>query len=221
MDGILGQAPFQSWAGLFLLAGAPTILIGCTSFLKLSVVFGIFKNALGAQGVPSSIATGLLAFALTCHIMTPAARESLTALQREIAGSPKRVSAAEQVTQLLKLWTVGSAPLRRFMEQHAGERERRFFAFPQGGVALADSLAGESFFSLLPAFLITELTRGFALGVSIFLPFLVVDLLVANVLVALGMSMVSPISIALPLKLALFVICDGWFHLSRSLVLSY
>ena len=81
--------------------------------------------------------------------------------------------------------------------------------------------SGENFFSLVPAFVISELQQAFKIGFILFLPFLVIDLVVSNVLIALGMSMVSPFTISLPLKLILFVACDGWFLLCRGLVLGY
>ena len=135
------------------------------------------------------------------------------------------------------------APLYNFLEKNSSLKERTFFAKmrhqgpkqgdieqkiseppckpTQDGEAMSCTIEGEDFSTLIPAFLITELKEAFALGFLIFLPFLVIDLIVAQILLSLGMMMVSPVTIAMPFKLLLFVACDGWFLFCKNLVLGY
>jgi type III secretion protein R len=115
-------------------------------------------------------------------------------------------------------------PMRAFLDKHANERERIFFADASRrlmGEQVAAQIGPRDFVILVPAFVLSELTEAFLIGVLIALPFLVVDLVVANVLMALGMQMMSPTMISLPAKLLLFVLLDGWSRLAHALVLTY
>lgn len=201
--------------GVFLLlAVLPFLILSVTSFMKLSVVFGILRNAIGAQQVPSSAITSLLAFVLTLHVMAPVGGEMKSAWQ-EGQGLAVRDLGELQLSDLQRMGEklkVATAPLLKFLEKHSRQKERAFFS------QLAE---GESFFTLLPAFIISELTEAFAIGFAIFLPFLILDLVVANILVGLGMVMVTPAVVSLPFKIILFVLVDGWFLLCRGLVLGY
>lgn len=214
--------PLLTLGVFLLLAVLPFIILSVTSFIKLSVVFGILRNAIGAQQVPSSAITSLLAFVLTLHVMAPVGVEIKSAWEEGTVSREKKpeIPAVKdlgtlQVADLLplgdKLKRVG-APLLRFLEKHSRQKERTFFS------GLAE---GESFFTLLPAFIISELTEAFAIGFAVFLPFLILDLVVANILVGLGMVMVTPAVVSLPFKIILFVLVDGWFLLCRGLVLGY
>jgi type III secretion protein R len=107
-------------------------------------------------------------------------------------------------------------PLEEFLKKFSFPREREFFTKRPDG-----SQRTESVFTLIPAFLLSELSRAFSIGVMVFLPFLVIDLVVTNLLIALGMTMTNPMTITFPVKLLLFVASDGWFLLCRSLILSY
>ncbi len=196
--------------GMALLAALPFFLMGVTSYVKLSVVFGILRNALGAQQLPSGATTSLLALVLTLHIMRP------VALEMHAAAFPPgaREMKLEKLTfaELAGVWGRAEAPLLGFLMRHSGERERNYFRRGE---------AAEGLFSLMPAFVISQLREAFAFGFLLFLPLLVVDIVVANLLVGLGLTMVSPVTVTLPLKILLFVAADTWLRLSESLIASY
>lgn len=275
---------------LFGFALVPFVLLSFTSFLKLSVVFHILRNALGGGQIPSGVLVSLLSFVLTMQIMAPVAREAAEKVQAMLVKqdsenkgkSQKRKKGVRalllplkrgsgQVQQFFDLMGTGIVPFGNFLCKHSRPKERLFFAhlqslpqhdehdqrakgqslkglqeFPslieervEKQVTTAQSsqaedsnhsplnskhectLEGENIFSLLPAFVLSELQQAFAIGFTIFLPFLVIDLVVSNLLIGLGMTMMNPITFSFPLKLVLFVLCDGWFLLCRGLVLGY
>ena len=213
--GLVGERPSELLLLLGALALAPVALVTLTSFLKMSVVLGVVRSALGAPQVPPSSAVTGLALALTVLVMAPVGEEALAAVQ---AAPPGRDLAAT-------LATAGRAvePLRGFLARFARPDDREVFldlarrARPAAAAEATDADVAV----LAPAFVVSELRRAFTIGFLVFLPFLVVDLLVANVLLALGLTQLSPTSISLPFKLLLFVAVDGWKLLARGLVLGY
>lgn len=248
-----GAAEHPVTFSLLLLAAGlvPFALLCSTSFVKLSVVFTILRNAVGAGQFPSAAVSSTLALVLTLHIMMPvgeavwkegtAAWEVSAVKNAKGRTSARAGTAGLSVERLQAVFNAGSAPVKQFLTKHSRVEERAFFAElakrqRQGNSAKVEAedvkcrddekgrvceIAGEDLFTLAPSFLISELKQAFAIGFTIFLPFLVIDLIVANVLAGLGMMMVSPTTIALPFKLLLFVLADGWFLLCRSLVLGY
>ena len=217
--------------GFFLLACIsmlPFIVLAFTSFIKLSVVFGILKSALGAGNIPSSSVIALLSLMLSLHIMAPTFA-NLSLEQGLLAKENGKLDLESETESIMELVHSVKDPLSEFLRNHSRLKEREFF-LEYSGVPLSASceegssdceLKGESLFTLIPAFVLSELREAFAIGFLVFLPFLIVDLVVANILVGMGMMMVSPAAISLPFKILLFVVCDGWFLLSRSLVLGY
>lgn len=205
-------------AELLLLLGAlslvPVLLVTLTSFLKMAVVLSVARAALGAPQVPPSSAITGLALLLTLVAMAPVGEASWAAFRRapEPAGLEAALARAEDA----------AAPMRRFLARHARADDRATFLELARRARPSGPPPGEADFSVLaPAFVVSELRRAFTMGFVIFLPFLVVDLLVANVLLALGLTQLSPTSVALPFKLLLFVAVDGWKLLARGLVLGY
>lgn len=201
---------------------APFLLIMLTSFVKISVVLGILRNALGTPQVPSGAVVTGLSLVLTLFVMMPTAREFYRESGWESARSGSLFSD-RSLTALVTGAEAGREPVRRFLEKHAHERERILFA------DLAVRLSGDpdatidlrSFQVLIPAFVVSELAEAFQIGFIVFVPFLIIDLVVANVLLALGMMMLPPTAVSLPFKLLLFVLVDGWFHLVEGLLLGY
>jgi type III secretion protein R len=198
-----------------LLALLPAALVMLTSFLKMAVVLSIARSALGVPQVPPTTAVTGLALVLTVLVMAPVARRSADLLR---AAPPER-----GVESSLAALERASGPIREFLLRFARPDDRATFLdvarrlSPPGAAAPAeDDLA-----VLAPAFAISELRRAFTIGFLVFLPFLVVDLVVANVLLALGLTQLSPTSVSLPFKLLLFVAVDGWRLLARALALSY
>ncbi len=214
--------------GFFVaMALLPFAMLALTSFIKLSVVFGLLRNAIGAQQVPSAAITTLLAFALTLHIMSPVAGDAVSAVKELVITEDIQNKDKINISTILLGIEKAIVPFEDFLRLHSGTDERVFFASKtkvETEIICKEKECapkGENIFSLVPAFVVSELREAFAIGFVVFLPFLVVDLVVANLLVGMGMMMVSPISIALPFKIILFVLCDGWFLLSRGLVLGY
>jgi type III secretion protein R len=201
---------------IFALGLIPVFVVLATSYTKLVVVFALLKNALGLQQVPPATVTNALALVLTVFIMYPVGDEVMDAIAAK-KGDIRQVDVFTAIE-------AGKEPIREFLDRHVHEKEREFFfrtAQQHAKPAKAASITRKDLVVLLPAFTISELTEAFLIGFLIFLPFIVVDLVVANVLMALGMQMLSPTMISLPLKVMLFVLLDGWSFLSRALVSSY
>lgn len=269
------------------LALAPFVLVMLTSFVKMSVVLSILRNALGTQNVPpNQVITGL-AFVLTFFVMTPVVKQMYKDAG-SIAGTKDMISEAS-VKSVFDAVGRGKEPLRRFLIKHAHNEDRLLFVelarrldessqvshsqlngapatsspstttnarisstiltvTPTAQVTATNTapvssnaaaqlssvqtsnvpasqpvspLAKDDFQVIIPAFVTSQLKEAFQIGFLIFLPFIIIDMVVANILLAMGMSMLSPSVVSLPFKLLLFVLVDGWFLIVRGLVLSY
>lgn len=206
---------------LLLFSGLlPFLIVGVTSFVKFSVVLGLLRNALGVQNLPANIILYSMAVMLSLYVMLPMVVQSAQVIDRAVA---TRKPILSEVNNIVK-------PFAEFTKAHAPEKELTFYketAKKLWGAKLAEELTGKDatpFSQLIvsvPAFLTSELTKAFLIGFMLYLPFVVIDLVVANVLLSLGMSTLSPITISLPLKLLLFIGLDGWNRLFEALVLSY
>jgi type III secretion protein R len=203
----------------------PFILLLMTSFVKIAVVLSILKSALGsAQIPPSSIITGL-ALILTIYVMAPTGERMLRAVEPELGrGVGAEVLSGQGIEALVAAGDKAKEPVRDFLLRHGSARDRGVFhalALRMRTGAERASISDRDFLVLVPAFLASELRRAFEIGFLIFIPFLVVDLVISNLLLALGMHMLSPTTVSLPFKLLLFVLADGWQLLLRGLVESY
>ena len=226
--------PLTLMITLALLALLPIIVVLTTSFVKIVVVLALVRNALGVQQVPPNIALHALALILTVYIMAPALNTmydtvsaSITVDTPDLRGQVERPIgslSSQPLTPVFRSLADGVEPLRAFMVRNARPEQRDFFlatAHRLWGEPLASGLKDDDMVILMPAFLVSELTHAFEIGFLLYLPFVVIDLIVSNVLLALGMMMVSPVTLAMPLKLFLFVMVDGWTRLIQGLVLSY
>lgn len=203
------------------LALAPFVAVMVTSFTKIVVVLSLLRNALGLQQVPPNVVINGLALILSIYVMYPVMLESQQAISEYAQAEP-----AEEMTveRMLAMAQAGREPLREFLVRHSSERERAFFlrsAQRLAGPDRATDIGPEDFIVIVPAFTVSELTAAFQIGFLIFLPFLIIDLVVSNILLALGMMMLSPTTVSLPFKLLLFVLIDGWAKLVHGLVLTY
>lgn len=204
---------------IFAITVFPIALVMVTSYTKIVVVLSLLKNALGLQQVPPAMVTNGLALVLSWYVMYPVGIQVVDSIELE----QQRPKASQNLT-VLGIYEFAKAPMRAFLDKHAKPHERVFFmdaARRLMGEKFAATVTETDFVVLVPAFAISELTDAFLIGVVIALPFIVIDLLVANVLMALGMQMMSPTMIALPVKLLLFVMLDGWSRLAHALVLTY
>ena len=210
------------------LALAPFLLVMMTSFVKISVVLSIMRNAIGTQSAPpNQVITGL-ALVLTIFIMTPTARQMYN--EAGNLGGGAGIFNEANVRSVFDGASKGREPLRRFLVKHCHDRDRVLFMELAAQMERSNLQPGQDapaaperdeFRILIPAFVTSELKESFQIGFLIFVPFLIVDLVVANIMLAMGMQMLSPQTIALPFKILLFVMVDGWFLITRGLVLSY
>ncbi|HET7752398.1 MAG TPA: EscR/YscR/HrcR family type III secretion system export apparatus protein [Anaeromyxobacteraceae bacterium] len=213
---LLADRPAEMLVVLGALALAPVAAVMLTSFLKMVVVLGIARSALGAPQIPPSSAVTGFALALTVLVMSPVADEAISAA--------RRVTPRPGVAGTVELAQAASEPVRGFLARFSRVDDREVFLDLARRARRPDARAevgATDFAVLVPSFVVSELRRAFTTGFLVFLPFLVVDLLVANVLLALGLSQMSPTAVALPFKLLLFVAVDGWKLLARGLVLGY
>ena len=203
--------PIQLLLLLTVLSLAPAIIILMTSFTRLIVVFSILRTALGMQqSPPAQIMVGLALF-LTIFIMYPVLQTIHDdALAPYIAGEMTQREAFDRAT----------APLQGFMLDQTREKDLMLF-MDLSQVTAYDTPEDVPLHVLVPAFVISELRIAFQIGFMIFLPFLIVDLIVASVLMSMGMMMLPPVMIALPVKLLLFVLADGWYLIVESIILGY
>jgi type III secretion protein R len=217
-DDLLGKP-----ALLLLLLGAVSLLpfafMILTAFVKISTVLQIVRGAIGAQNVPSSTVVMALSAVLTLVAMAP-----VGARIAERAGPLLGGKTTDSSALVAGLVSAVREPLGGFLRANAAERERsRFFELARRArpEVERDRVGRDDLVVVIPAFVVTELTEAFALGFAIYLPFLVIDLVVANVLLALGMQMMNPTQVSLPFKLLLFVAVDGWGLLAQALVTGY
>lgn len=195
----------------------PLAVVTMTGFLKISVVLFLIRNALGIQQSPPNLVLYGIALILTVYVTTPLVGNMYRAVEN-------RPIDIESVEGLRNVGETLADPLRNYLQRFANEREREFFIQATDSVwspeARAD-LKDDDLVVLIPAFVASELTRAFEIGFLLYIPFLVIDLIVANVLMAMGMMMVSPTLISIPLKIFLFVAVEGWSRLMHGLILSY
>lgn len=215
-----GQYDVVSFAILLgLLSLVPLIVVTTTSFLKISLVLLVLRNAIGVQQVPPTLAIYGIALAMSVFVMAPTVQEiGNRAMRIDAKGSSAKSS--EILTQARDAFE----PLRAFMLKYSRPEQREQFLssakklWPKD---IAKDAKSSDTLVLIPAFVVSELQTGYEIGFLIYIPFVVIDLLVSNLLMALGMQQVSPQTITIPLKLLLFVLIDGWGKLLNSLAMSY
>jgi type III secretion protein R len=201
-----------------IIAVVPFLVVAATSFAKISIVLFLVRNALGIQQTPPGVLINTVAIVLTLFIMAPILREMYG-----IISDPRQ--SFETIDDYEAIFFEATAPLIGFLQLHARPEATAFFVetttllWAQYDVEM--QVTDNDIVVLLPAFLISELTRAFEIGFLLYLPFLVIDFVVSVIIVSMGMSMLSPTVISTPLKLLLFVFIDGWSRLLQGLVLSY
>ena len=225
---------------LLLMAGlslVPFALLMTTCFVKVAVVLSILRSAIGTPQVPpTQVVTGL-ALILTIYVMAPTAERMYDAVKPVMGigmgmgvGMGMRLPAGSDLTSRETLDALQQAsvrakePLRAFLLKHADRRDRATFynlALRMRAPAERVGITDQDLLVIVPAFVTSELRRAFEIGFLLFIPFLVVDMVVSNLLLALGMHMLTPTTVSLPFKLLLFVLADGWHLVARGLVESY
>jgi type III secretion protein R len=209
--------PASALVTVVVLALAPFVAVMVTSFTKIIVVLSLLRSALGLQQAPPNVVLNGIAIVLSIYVMLPVGVQ-----MGERIGPVERIGGSTQA--LLATVDRAKEPLREFLIRHAPVRERAFFlrtAQKSLPAERAAQLTERDFVVILPAFMVAELAAAFQIGFLIFLPFLVIDLVISNILMAMGMQMLTPTTVSLPFKLLLFVLVDGWVKLAHGLVLSY
>lgn len=209
--------PLQILVILVAVTLLPFMAVIATSFAKIIVVLGILRNALGLQSTPPSIVLNGLALILTFFIMTPTISETYGRITQVNLSNVTMTSLGATMSDI-------GQPFIKFLNANSKQESKEFFlrlAKRTWPASAKSQLDANSFMIALPAFVISELTQAFQIGFIIYLPFVVIDLVVSNILLALGMMMVSPTTISLPFKLLLFTLVDGWVHLLEGLTLTY
>jgi type III secretion protein R len=202
---------------LSLMGLVPLLVVTMTGFLKIAVVMFLIRNALGVQQTPPNLVLYGIALILTVYVTTPLIGD----LVGRLSTHPIELRSPESLKATMN---VVRGPVQAHLLRFTQPEERAFFLsatariWPDGSRL---DLKDDDLVVLVPAFVSSELTRAFEIGFLLYLPFLIVDLVVSTVLMAMGMSMVQPTVIAVPLKLLLFVAVAGWSRLMHGLILSY
>lgn len=203
----------------------PFVIMMTTSFVKIAVVLSLIRNAMGTQQIPPNpIITGL-AMILTIYIMVPVGLDIYKSAGSTInQGSNQPVLSEVTVNLLLQAFQQAKEPVRGFLLKHAHDKDRSLFlnlAKKMRKPEDREQVGDKDFEILIPSFVISELTEAFQIGFVIFLPFLVIDVVVTNILLSLGMFQLSPVTVSMPFKLLLFVLVDGWHLIAKGLILGY
>ena len=199
----------------------PFLAMVATSYLKIVVVISLVRNALGVQSIPPNMVVNAIALILSFYVMAPVVEKGWDIYNKEAA-----VNKVETKQSDTELALKAAEPMREWLVKQTDEKSRAFF------VSTAEQLWAkegeekakvdpESFFILIPSFCVSELTKAFQIGFLVYLPFIAIDIIVSNILLAMGMMMVSPVTISLPFKLLLFVMVNGWTLLIQGLVRGY
>ena len=195
----------------------PLLMITATAFLKISVVLFIIRNALGIQQTPPSLALYGLALVLTVYVSTPVIGQIYAKLG-DTAIDYHSVTGWQQAADAVR------PPIHDYLAKFASPSERAFLLAATRKVwpdSTQGSVTEDDLVILVPAFAISELTRAFEIGFLLYIPFIVIDIVVSNILMSMGMMMMSPLVVSVPFKLFLFVLIDGWSRLTHGLILSY
>ncbi|RXY99260.1 flagellar type III secretion system pore protein FliP [Fictibacillus sp. S7] len=196
---------------LTVLSLAPSILILMTCFTRIVIVLSFVRTSLATQQMPPNQVLIGLALFLTFFVMAPTFQE----INKEAIGPLIRGKITQE-----EAFDKGTLPLKEFMTKHTREKDLELF-LNYSGAKRPEKIEDISLIALVPAYSISELKSAFQMGFMIFVPFLVIDMVVASVLMAMGMMMLPPVMISLPFKILLFILVDGWYLIVKSLLSSY
>ncbi|AWK14305.1 EscR/YscR/HrcR family type III secretion system export apparatus protein [Candidatus Fukatsuia symbiotica] len=197
----------------------PFLIASGTCYIKFSIVFVMVRNALGLQQIPSNMTLNGVALLLSMFVMMPIVKDVYLNAKNENV-DPSNVESVSQFVEN------GLDGYRAYLKKYSDPELTRFFDKAQADrreneIGIAQEEETASIFALLPAYALSEIKSAFKIGFYLYLPFVVVDLLISSILLALGMMMMSPVTLSVPIKLVLFVVLDGWTLLSKGLILQY
>lgn len=210
-------------AVLTLLSLMPFMVMTLSSFLKIVIVLSLLRNALGVQQAPPNQIINGVALMLSLFIMYPTAVKMYGAAQQAVVDVqvPESLLAPESSTYILEMARATQEPLRNFLKMNSSVKHQAMF-YRMAYRVLPDeyrpALKPDDFMIVVPAYITSQLKDAFEIGVLIYIPFFVIDLVTSNILLAMGMMMLSPVTISMPLKLFLLVMLDGWTLLVEGLV---
>jgi type III secretion protein R len=212
---------FSDFTGLLIAVLAisviPFVAMVVTSYAKIVVVLGLLRNALGVQQVPPNMVLNGIAILVSIYVMAPVGMSAAQKLGNQSIASEGSVA-------MIQAFDAAREPFRAFLLKHAHEREKLFFLRSAHVIwpkAFADTVQENDLIVIAPAFTLSELTDAFRIGFLLYIAFIVIDLVIANVLLAMGLNQVQPTNVAIPFKLLLFVALNGWSTLIHGLILSY
>jgi type III secretion protein R len=218
----------QKVAVITILSLLPFAVMLLTSFLKMVVVLSLLRQALGVQNSPPNQVINGIALLMAIYVMFPTGLAMYKAaesyIEKEAPTGSEGILSNESAYYIVGVVEKAREPMRKFLTKNTIPKHRTYFyqlakqKFPE---PFRKELKSSDFIVLVPAFITSEVKAAFEIGVLLYLPFFVVDLVVSNILLAMGMMMLSPLTIALPLKLLLLVMVDGWTLLVEGVVLTY
>lgn len=213
-------------AALVFMSTLPFLMMILSSFVKIVVVLSLLRNALGVQQAPPNQVINGIAFLLSIYVMFPTGVKMYDATKEMVQSKevPQELVSADSAEYIIALAAKAREPLREFLKNNSIVKHQRTFyrsvyrVLPE---EYQNDLKPDDFLVLVPAFIATQLKSAFEIGVLIYVPFFVIDLVVSNILLAMGMMMLSPVTISMPLKLFLLVMLDGWTLLIEGLVSTF
>lgn len=203
--------PVKAFVYLTLLSVLPSLLIATTSFLRIIIVLSMLRHAIGMQDTPPNVALLSIALFLTLFSMQPVFTQAINNAWQPFTHQQMDINTAFDEAQ---------KPFREFMLHNIKERDLQLM-YEVSNEEPPEMIEDVSLLKVIPAFMLSELKTAFQIGFMIFLPFLLVDIIVASILSSLGMMMVPPVTISLPLKVLMFILIDGWNLVVKSLMASF
>ena len=223
MDALKKPSIMTQAVVLTLLSLLPFIVMILTSFLKIVIVLSLLRNALGVQQAPPNQIINGVAFMLSLFVMYPTVVKMYDASRQIIyqSNAPESITSPDSTTYVLEIAAATQEPLREFLKNNSSVKHRALFYRMSYKVLPEEyrpTLKPDDFIIVVPAYITSQLKDAFEIGVLIYIPFFVIDLVTSNILLAMGMMMLSPVTISMPLKLFLLVMLDGWTLLIEGLV---
>lgn len=226
VEGLERPSLIVQGGALVLMSLLPFLVMILSSFVKIVVVLSLLRSALGVQQAPPNQVINGIAFLLSIYVMFPTGLKMYDASKELLQSKevPKELLSADSAEYIIAVASKAREPLREFLKNNSLVRHQKIFyrtvyrVIPE---EYRDDLKPEDFLVLVPSFIATQLKTSFEIGVLIYIPFFVIDLVVSNILLAMGMMMLSPVTISMPLKLFLLVMLDGWTLLIEGLVSTF
>lgn len=206
--------------GLSILSLAPFAIVLFSSYIKTSIVLSLLRNAIGVQQSPPNQVLNGLSIIIAIYVMYPTLMEMYNIVQT-MPEAPPGITSPQSHAYIVKAASLTKEPIRNFLINNTSTHHSHVFHELAKEAFNNTQLHENSFIVILPAFILTQIKEAFIMGTLIYLPFFIVDVVVSNILLALGMMMMSPLAIALPIKLGVMVMTNGWTSVVTSIIKSF